>query len=327
MNLGRIEAQDVRKVWTKEAAEFTPWLAQDENIAMLGDAIGLELEVENIEVAVGPYSADILAKDTGSGRYVVIENQLGKTNHDHLGKAIMYGAVLDAGAVVWIAINFTDEHQKALDWLNANTGEDVSFYGVQVELWTIDKSRPAVRFNVVSKPAEITKQAAAAKTSDPLTETKRVQLAFWTRVRDRLIEKKVVPKAHTPRPRYWFNVPLGSSVIWLSNIANTTENRVGVRIYLRHTVADKALMQLEAQKDAIERDLGEKLVWNPSPNKRDKTIALFHKADLWKPKQFAEAAEWLVAQVAKFREVLMPIVKRMDLSPQSTSQPEADREA
>ncbi len=71
--------------------------------------------VDKVEASVGPYSADILAKDTGTGKYVVIENQLGKTDHDHLGKAITYGSVLDATAVVWIASEFTEEHQKALE--------------------------------------------------------------------------------------------------------------------------------------------------------------------------------------------------------------------
>lgn len=85
-DLGKIKKLDVRKVWSNEASDFAPWLAKEENIALLGNAVGLELEVENTEVAVGPYSADILAKDTGTGHYVVIENQLGKTDHDHLGK-------------------------------------------------------------------------------------------------------------------------------------------------------------------------------------------------------------------------------------------------
>jgi len=314
----------VRDVWPKEAADFTPWLADEKNIGQLGDALGLEIEVENIEVAVGPYSADILAKDTGTGGYVVIENQLGKTNHDHLGKAVTYGSVLNASAVVWIATEFTEEHQKALEWLNDNTGEDLSFYGVQLELWRIDGSRPAVRFNVVSRPTEIVRQAAVAKATDTLTETKRLQLDFWTRVRDLLLEQKVIAKAHTPRPQYWFDVSLGSSAMWLSNIANAYDGRVGVRIYLRNTVAEKALAQLLAQKDDIERELGETLIWNPSPEKRDKIIALHHKADLHDSKQFDEAVKWIVAQVAKFRRILMPRIKKMDLTKDSPAQPEAD---
>src|SRR5271155_920997 len=112
-NLGDIKKLRVRDYWKHEEHAFTPWLAQDENMEKLADAIALELQVEQIEVPVGPFSADILAKDT-SGNYVVIENQFGKTDHDHLGKLLTYAATLGATAVVWIAEQFTDEHRKAI---------------------------------------------------------------------------------------------------------------------------------------------------------------------------------------------------------------------
>lgn len=323
-SLGRFEPHDVRKVWAKESAEFTPWLARDENIALLADALGLELEVENVEVAVGPYSADILAKDTGSGRYVVIENQLGKTNHDHLGKAITYGSVLSAGTVVWIATEFSEEHQKALEWLNDNTGDDLSFYGVQLELWKIDGSRPAVRFNVVSRPTEIVRQAAVVKANEKLTDAKRLQFAFWTKFRERLLAAKVVTTAHTVRPQYWFDVAMGRATVWLSNIANTYEGRVGVRLYLHNSVADAALAELEKQKGEIEKELGMKLAWNPHPDKRDKIVAIYRKADLWKEAEWEPAIDWLVETVAKFRQVFMPRIKKMNLSRNTQPHPEAD---
>lgn len=173
-NLGSIKKYKVRKVWSNEASEFTPWLAKPENMASLCDAVGIELEVENTEVAVGPYSADILAKDTMSNRYVVIENQLAKTNHDHLGKSITYASVLDASAVIWIATEFTDEHRRAFEWLNDNTTDDLSFFAVQLEVWQIDKSRPAVRFDVISRPANI-------KPSPPITGTKNYNLSSGLR--------------------------------------------------------------------------------------------------------------------------------------------------
>ncbi|MBC8392314.1 MAG: DUF4268 domain-containing protein, partial [Deltaproteobacteria bacterium] len=93
-SLGQIKKVGVHHIWEKEASDFTPWLARDENIVRLGKAIGLELEVDQVEASVGPYSVDILAKDTGTGKYVIVENQLGKTNHDHLGKAITYGSIV-----------------------------------------------------------------------------------------------------------------------------------------------------------------------------------------------------------------------------------------
>jgi uncharacterized protein DUF4268 len=310
--LGSFSAVDVRLKWPDEAADFTPWLAQDENIALLGRAIGLELEVEKVEAAVGPYSADILAKDSGTGKYVIIENQLGKTNHDHLGKAITYGAVLDASAVVWIAKDFTEEHQRALDWLNDYTSDELSFYGVALELWRIDDSKPAVRFNVTSRPAGIKRGTAAGETGE-LSDTKRLQLEFWTAFRDRLLADNVIPSAQSPRPQYWFDVAVGRANLFLSNVANTYENRIGVRLYVGNKVADAALPQLEAQKDGIEQELGVELLWNPNPENRDKTIAIYHEADLKDRARWNEYLDWMVDMVVRFRKVFIPRIKKLKL--------------
>ena len=140
-----------RKMWPNEAQDFTPWLA--ENISELGEKIGMELEVVGQEVSVGPYSADILAKDINTDSYVVIENQLEKTNHDHLGKSITYASALSAKTIIWIATDFTEEHKKALDWLNDNTNEDLAFWGIQLELWQIAEDTASMRLNIVSTPS------------------------------------------------------------------------------------------------------------------------------------------------------------------------------
>jgi hypothetical protein len=103
VNFGKLECVDVRTCWLDEARDFTPWLATPEGIALLSDSIGMELTVENTEVPVGPYAADILARDLTTDAYVVIENQLEKTDHDHFGKALTYAAVLGASTVIWIA--------------------------------------------------------------------------------------------------------------------------------------------------------------------------------------------------------------------------------
>lgn len=129
--LGEIKNVPLRKIWKNEAYDFTPWLVA--NLEKLGEALGLELEFEGKEVPVGPYSADILAKDAGTDTYVIIENQLEKTNHDHLGKCVTYASVLDASAIIWIASNFTEEHKKALDWLNDYTHDNIGFYGVKLD--------------------------------------------------------------------------------------------------------------------------------------------------------------------------------------------------
>ena len=306
MELGILKTVPARQKWTNEARDFTPWLAK--NIKGLNEALGLELEVENIEVQCGPYSADILAKDTGTDKYVIVENQLEKTNHDHLGKAITYASVLDASIIVWVATDFTEEHKKALDWLNDHTSDEISFYGVQVELWQIDNGNPALRFNIISKPNEAVRQAARSKATDELSDSKKFQFDFWNKFKDKLAKTKRVPSLQTPRPQYWFDVSLGKSNIHISNTCNTDENTVGVRVYIGNKIADTMLPFLESKKMEIENAIGQALVWNPNPDNRDKVIILLHPTDFNDPTKVDEALDWLVNYTIKFRDTFSKLV-------------------
>lgn len=310
MELGILKIVPARQRWIDEARDFTPWLA--ENINELGKAVGLELEVENVEVQCGPYSADILAKDTGTDDYVVIENQLEKTNHDHLGKALTYASVLDATTVIWIATQFTPEHKKALDWLNDNTAEQISFYGVQLELWQIDDSSPAVKFNVISKPNQAVIQASRSKSKDDLSENRQFQLEFWTRFREKLAKTRRIPSLQSPRAQYWFNISLGKTHIHLSNTCNTDESTVGLRVYVSNKIAGTMLPFLEGKKAEIEAAIGKPLLWNPNPENIDKVIVLLHPTDFNDPKSQEEALDWLVEYSIKFREVFSKLIAQLN---------------
>ena len=126
--LGSLERIDLRVFWEDEAREFTPWLAQEQNLRLLGEAIGIELELESIESRVGAFKADIVAKEVDTEDRIIIENQIERTNHDHLGKLLTYASGLGAKVVVWIAAEITDEHRRALDWLNEITAEQFGFF-------------------------------------------------------------------------------------------------------------------------------------------------------------------------------------------------------
>lgn len=152
VQLGRLERVDVRTVWGHEAVAFTPWLVQTENLELLSSAVGIPLALEATEQQAGMFRADVLCKDMVTGQRVVIENQLGRTDHGHLGQVLTYASGLDAFAAVWIASSFTDEHRAVLDWLNRITLSSVRFFGVEIELWSIGQSAVAPRFNLVSAP-------------------------------------------------------------------------------------------------------------------------------------------------------------------------------
>lgn len=305
--LGKIKNVPLRSIWKNEAYDFTPWLA--ENISTLGQALGLELEFEDKEVSVGPYSADILAKDVGTGQYVVIENQLEKTNHDHLGKCVTYSAVLNASAVIWLASEFTEEHKKALDWLNDHTTEEIAFYGVKIELIQIDNSNPAIQFNVKSSPNEVVRQATKRKEQGELTEARKLQLDFWTEFKEKLKETGKIGSLQTPRPQYWFDVALGKSGIILSNTFNTWENIIGVRVYLSNKIEEEWLPYFESHKEEIEMKIGSKLDWNPNPENKDKIIGLTKSYELDKKENWKEPIEWLVNQTIIFRETFAKLIR------------------
>jgi hypothetical protein len=308
--LGGLKILSLKEIWDHEALDFTPWLAKEENLSLLSDAVGLDLQFEKREVPVGPYSADILARDA-SGIYVVIETQFKKTDHDHLGKLLTYGATLGASVLIWVAETFTDEHRKAIQWLNDRTTDDLSIYAVQPELLQIDNSNPAIRFNVISRPNEVVRAAAIAK--GDLSEAQKTQLEFWTLFRDRLLEKKIVTSAQTPRPQYWFNIALGRSNMNLSCTLNTETHTLGVRVYMRGEIADAALQQLAVHREKIEQEIGAKLQWNPFPEKQDKIITLLRDIDLEDRTKWTEYCDWLVDMTDRFLRAFKPRVKTLDL--------------
>jgi hypothetical protein len=156
-------------------------LARPENLSVLAETLGIELELEAQERAVGPFRADILCKEIGSERWVLIENQLERTDHGHLGQLLMYASGLEAVTIVWISARFTEEHRSTLDWLNRITDDSFRFFGLEVELWRIGDSPAAPKFNIVSKPndwSQSVAQAARAIDDNELTDTRVVQRAY-----------------------------------------------------------------------------------------------------------------------------------------------------
>ena len=169
-------------------------------------------------------------------------------------------------------------------------------------------------FNVISKPADIMRQTAITKASENLTDTKRLQLDFWTRFREKLSKRKEIPSVQSARPQYQFDVSLGRSGIHLSNTANTSDNKIGVRVYIGNKVASVALPQLLQMKEEIETEIGEKLEWDPNPENLDKTIALIRDADLTKRDNWDEYLDWLTDMTIKFRKTFSKRVKSLDLT-------------
>ena len=171
--LGKLEVVDVREVWEHEASDFTPWLF--ENLNLLGEMLSLELTGVQCEAQVGKFSLDILARDE-NGAMVAIENQLGRTDHGHLGQLLTYAAGHDVRTLIWITPHFEDEHRAALDWLNTWTQEGIEIYGVEVRAVCIGDSLPAPEFVSVVLPNSWSKKEKAKSNPEGTSRREFYQL-------------------------------------------------------------------------------------------------------------------------------------------------------
>lgn len=309
-DLGTLVPVDLRGHWLDEARNFTPWLAQEASLELLSTTLGMELELEGMEVPVGPYKADILARDTlSSDSKVVIENQLGKTDHDHLGKTITYASGLDANVIVWIAREFSEEHRRALDFLNENAAPDLRCFGIEIQLWKIDGSRPAPLFKVVSSPNDYTSIIRTER--EELTDTKRLYLKFWSSFKEYCAREGTKLNLRKPRPQHWFSNAIGRSKFGLNLTASIQKHRIGCEIYIRGVNAGEAFHLLQQQKQAIEAETGQ-LVWMELPEGQDCRIVRYHSGmDLQDQSGWEEAHKWLKREAELFHMAFSERIKAL----------------
>lgn len=315
--LGRLERVELRAAWASESGDFTPWLAQPENIRLLGEAIGIELEVEAEEKYVGPFRADILCKDLANGNWVLIENQLERTDHSHLGQLITYAAGLHAVTIVWIAARFTEEHRAAMDWLNEVTGEDILFFALEVELWRIGGSPMAPKFNIVSSPNDWTRSVADARKvieQGSLSESGQRYVEFWTFFGQRIKDRKSSLRVPKPNADYWKTYSVGRSEFVVSAMALARDEFAAVQLSLLGLRGKLRFQELLSRKGEIEAALGAVLDWRELPDRKESQIRLSrHGVDVKDPDNWQTICDWLIDWTEKFQSVFRHIVKGIDV--------------
>ena len=256
--LGRPAPVELRDIWSSEAGDFTLWLAREENLSILGEVFGVELELEAEERAVGPFRADLLCKDIGSGAWVLVENQIDRSDHLHLGQLLTYASGLETVTIVWIAARFTDEHRSTLDWLNKITDESFRFFGLEVELWRIGESPAAPKFNVVSKPNNWSRsvaQAARAIDDSNLSPTAVMQRAYWDALHSVLREVAgPVSGNRKELPHAWMEYSIGRSRFALGAVMVRAKQWIRSELYLSGPKVSFHL--LCEQKEDIQSELG-----------------------------------------------------------------------
>ncbi len=303
MQLGRLTQVDLRTHWKHEARDFTTWLAKEENIELLSDAVGIGIQVEETEASVGHFNVDIYAQEENSDRKVIIENQLETTNHTHLGQLITYTAGLGASHVIWIVRDVREEHQQAIEWLNEHTDDEIGFFLVSIELWQIGDSPAAPKFQVLCRPNTWQRAIRGAARSGDLSETKLHQLKFWEQFKEYSVEHYPEIKLRIPRPRHWFQISIGRSDAHLTLVVDTIKNMARCGLTIRDS--KELFHALHARKDEIETELGipEDLEWREMPTSKSSRIFAIRPIRFEDQSTWPDAIAWLTERSLIFKRV------------------------
>lgn len=318
--LGQLTRIDAREVWKHEALHFTPWLR--DHIDLLADALQMELELPETEVPVGEFSCDIVARDAIAGHQVVIENQLAQTDHGHLGQALTYAAGRDAKTVVWISPEFRDPHRQAIDWLNANTGEDLNFFGVEVELLKIDDSAPAVHFKVVAQPNNWQK---VIKQPTQVSEKGLQYQLFWSDLRETYAKNYPGHGSAKHTSTYnWLTVGSAgrSGFAYIAAFTSKGQLKVELSWDVGSQPMNKATFDsLHAEKDEIEMSAGVELSWERLDHAKSSRIVAYRDALVTDvdPKRQAHL-DWAAEMLGKLRTAFKPQLAKLQLSPAEESE-------
>ena len=307
-----IKQEEVRTKWQHEAHNFTPWLAK--NLDLLGGALGMKLEDAQVEVPVGPYFLDILARDADDGVKVAIENQLEETDLHHLGQLLTYATGCDAQVAVWVAPEFGYEHAQALYRLNEWTKESIRFFGVKVEVFKkAGGERREARFRKVVYPGGWNKEATLK--SGEMPATKRQYYDFFQPLITELLGDDFADKAvnyfdHTGRffPSR-FDEETGYAVSFWKNGAWVS---LHVRTWDSVERNNRIFDELQKAKPEIEESLDAEWVWHRFGPNSFFTINIRRDGSIEdRPEKLEEIRAWVLDQLPKLKDVLDPHLERV----------------
>jgi hypothetical protein len=311
VSVSRLERVPPREVWESEPRDFTPWLAN--NLSILGEALGLDLELVGMEADVGGYSCDLHAVESGTGRVVIVENQLEQTDHGHLGQLLTYAAGLDAAVVVWISPLVRDEHREAVDFLNRHTLEGIDFFMVELELVRIGDSPPAVVFRLVASPNAWAKRMirGGGNGSGALPPRQEAYRRFWQPLMDELRERRFT-NAKVAQPQSWYAFASGiSGAQYCVAFYGRTNLRAEIYIDVGDRDRNKAAFDFLAEKSAeLEREFGEPLQWERLDAKKASRIfvALAETRIEDAEERGDEMRAWLVERLLRLKRTFGPLL-------------------
>lgn len=308
---GELKTLPLRELWPNEASNFTPWLAA--NIEALGKALGLELELTEREASVGDFSLDLLAKDLGSSRIAIIENQLTQTDHDHLGKLLTYAAGFTASIVIWVSASIRDEHRQALEWLNQRTDTETQFFGVIMEVLQIDDSRPAYNFKPVVFPNEWQKSKKPKSSSNISSKGEKYRSYFQSLI-DELRDNHRFTGAKAGQPQSWYSFSTGiKGILYGANFAMGGKARTEIYIDQGDYDQNKSFFDsLHKKHFEIEKEYGASFEWERLDDKRSCRIALYSDGTIEaSDSELEQLRKWHIENLLKLKSIFIPFIRNV----------------
>ena len=302
VELGKLVTVKTRDAWPHEAQDFTPWLLA--NATELGIALGMDLELQAAEHSVGNFSLDLVGVDVATGEKVIVENQLEKSDHIHLGQLLTYAGGTDPTNVVWIADDFRPEHRAALDWLNQRTDETTRFFAVKISAVRIGASLIAPLFELVVQPNDWEKEVRATTNATARSPKQENYRRFWQLFLEEI--HATYPgwtNSKQPLAQNWMNLPTGTSACHYANVFSKEGRRVELYIGTADSELNTASFEkLKARKDGIEAAFGHPLEWEALDGKKACRIAYTQPGNVDDEANWAEHATWFVTHAGKLRD-------------------------
>lgn len=309
MNISKLESVPLRKAFPHEAHNFTMWL--ESNIDALSERLGIELTVLEREKSIGSFIVDLFCEDQ-NGNYVIIENQLERTDHDHLGKLLTYLVNLEAHTAVWVTPEERPEHKRVIDWLNETTSADYLFYLVRVEAVRIGDSPYAPLFTVSSAPDEQIREIGESKKE--LADRHYHRKEFWTGLLARSQGRTLLFSNRTPSTDHWLGTGAGKSGIAFNYLILKDGAAIDLSIDVGDQEKNKAIFELlYADKEVIESEFGEPLEWRRLDNKRASRIVKVYRGygSLNEPETWPALQDMLIEKMILLDKALRPRVGKL----------------
>lgn len=304
--IGTIKRVPLREVWAHEALDFTRWL--QENIEALNDVLDFPLSSAEREQSAGTFSVDLVAEDQ-SGNVVVVENQLEKSDHDHLGKLLTYMVAFDAQTAIRIVKDPRPEHVSVINWLNESGA--AAFYLIKLEAIRIGDSAPAPLFTRIVGPSEEARQVG--ETKKDLAERHHIRREFWQELLDRANVRTRLHANISPSTDNWISTGAGKAGLSFPYVVLQHNARVELAIDTGDGEENKRIFdQLHQERTAIEEAFDDALEWDWMEGRRACYIRYYLEDGGYRDRErWPEIQDRMIEAMIRLERALRPYLTRL----------------